>query len=513
MPRPAIHEHPYRDAILSELHARPLDLIEAETRVRRLVFTVSPRPGSMLDAIAAYRHFAARHGYPVEQEDTRRFSFGIDGRQVSWEFHTEFITVTWRACLHDGENWPPGIGLETLSEEQLVGAMRADVLDEENLPQRVFPSFRENSLCFVSVEYQKAQLATDFVPDRDKFVRFELSAGNLSPLRRSIMLRRILEIETYRNMVLLALPLARETAPSLRSAEAELTRLVEGLSELATLEEVKDRLYALHALFVRAGQISEKIDYRFSAARAYGGILRHRLEKIREQALGQGLSVSSFVENRVEPALATCAAMEKRLANLSEKLARAIDILDVRIGLDIQIQNTAVLETIAETAKSQFKLQHAIDDGREDRGHPPQAENHDRGDEIDPWRHGLHDVQDRTQPGLDLGPARGEDAERHGDDHRDQHGDGHQAHGLHGFPPEVHHEAEPQREQRNQPHAIAEQQPSARCHGKDDDIGRRIEQRRLQADDGPVHHLRDCVEEGVEIPVQPVDAGGEPGAR
>lgn len=53
--------------------------------------------------------------------------------------------------------------------------------------------------------------------------------------------------------------------------------------------------------------------------------------------------------------------MEKRLANLSVNLARAIDILDVRIGLDIQFQNTSVLETIAETAKSQFKLQRTVE--------------------------------------------------------------------------------------------------------------------------------------------------------
>lgn len=220
----------------------------------------------MREAIASYRRFASSQGHSVEDDGARRFSFEAAARQVTWEFHTEFITVTWRAGLDDVESWPAGIGLEALSDLRLVGAMRVDVLDEETLPERVFSGFRENSLCLVSVEYEKAQLATDFVPDADKFVRFELSARKLSQLRRSIMLRRILEIETYRNMVLLALPLARESGSALRSTETELTQLVEGLSELATLEEVKERLYALHALFVRAGQISERIDYRFSAS-------------------------------------------------------------------------------------------------------------------------------------------------------------------------------------------------------------------------------------------------------
>lgn len=353
-------EHPYRKSVLAELHARPIDLADAAIRVRRLVLTVSPKPGSMREAIDAYQRFATENGYPFE-DGARRFAFESATRRVTWEFHTEFITVTWRSDLADLDNWPDDIGLEVLREERLVGAMRVDIVDEAELPERVFPGFSENSLCLVSVEYDKAQLATDFVPDQDKFIRFEFAARNLSPLRRAIMLRRILEIETYRAMALLALPLAREMAPALRAAEAELTLLVDGLSELTGIEEVKSRLYALHALFVRTGQISEKLDYRFAASRAYGAILQRRLEKLRERALEQGSSLASFVGNRVEPALATCGAMDKRLAVLSEKLARAIDMLDVRIGLDIQIQNQAVLETIAETARSQFRLQHTVE--------------------------------------------------------------------------------------------------------------------------------------------------------
>lgn len=361
MPHPPLAEHPFRGSVLAELHARPIDLVDAAVRVRRLVLTVSPRPGSMRDAIDAYRQFAAKNGYPHEPEGARRFAFETATRRVTWEFHTEFITVTWQSGLADTDNWPGDIGLEMLGEEQLVGAMRVDVVEEAELPERVFPGFSANSLCLVTIEYDKAQLATDFVPDADKFIRFEFAARNLSPLRRAILLRRILEIETYRTMALLALPLARQTAPALRAAEAELTSLVEDLSDLASIDEVRDRLYALHALFVRTGQISEKLDYRFAAARAYGAILQRRLEKLRERTLGQGSSLASFVENRVEPALATCDAMDKRLAVLSEKLARAIDMLDVRIGLDIQIQNKAVLETIAETAKSQFRLQHTVE--------------------------------------------------------------------------------------------------------------------------------------------------------
>lgn len=354
-------EHPYRDAVLAELHARPVELVALNRRVRRLVLAVPTRSGAMRAAIARFQDFAAAHGHAVTDEAGRQFQFETDQRRVSWEFHTEFITITWYSALTDAENLPDDIGLEALEEAELVGAMRIDMIDEPELPERVFPSFNPTSLCLVAVEFGNAQVAADFVPDGDKFIRFEFAAAKLSPLRRAITLRRILEIETYRTMALLALPLARQTGPTLRAVEMELTEVVEDLSGLDTIDAVQDRLKKLHDLSVRSGQISEQLNYRFAASYAYGAILKRRLEKLRETTMGQGSSLSSFIGNRVEPALATFEAMDKRLSVLSKKLERAIELLNVRISLDMQIQNKAVLDTIAETAKSQFRLQHAVE--------------------------------------------------------------------------------------------------------------------------------------------------------
>jgi uncharacterized membrane-anchored protein len=356
-----IADHPYREAVLAELHARPVELVAANMRVRRLVLTVPNRSGGMRKAMEEFRQFAADNGHAVKDDGSRQYQFTTPERVVSWEFHTEFITITWYSPLTDAENWPQDIGLDALGEAELVGGMRVDLMDEPELPERVLPSFSPTSLCLVAVEYGSAQLATDFVPDGDKFIRFEFAAGKLSPLRRAITLRRILEIETYRNMALLALPLARQTGPDLRAVEMGLTDVMTDLSAVETTDAVQDRLKSLHALAVRSGQISEQLNYRFAAAYAYGAILRNRLEKLRETTLGQGSSLSSFIGNRVEPALATCEAMDKRLAVLLEKLERAVELLNVRISLDMQIQNKSVLETIAKTARSQFRLQHTVE--------------------------------------------------------------------------------------------------------------------------------------------------------
>lgn len=356
-----IAEHPSRDAVLAELHARPVELVELNRRVRRLVLVVPARSGAMQAALSQFAAFASTKGLTIEDDGARQYQFTTPERVVTWEFHTEFITITWSSSFADTQNWPDDIGIDAVPDAQLIGAMRIDMMDEPTLPQRVLSAFSPTSLCLVSVEHGNAQVATDFVPDSSKFIRFEFAAGKLSPLRRAITLRRILELETYRTMALLALPLARQTNPTLRAVEIEMTDLMIDLSGVQTTEAVKERLTKLHDLSVRSGQISEQLTYRFAASYAYGAILRRRLEKLREETLGQGSSLSSFIGNRVEPALATCEAVDKRLATLSQKLERAIELLNVRISLDMQIQNRSVLEAIAETARSQFRLQHTVE--------------------------------------------------------------------------------------------------------------------------------------------------------
>ena len=53
--------------------------------------------------------------------------------------------------------------------------------------------------------------------------------------------------------------------------------------------------------------------------------------------------------------------MEKRLDVLFAKIERAVELLNVRIGLDVQIQNKEVLQTIAKTGRSQFLLQRTVE--------------------------------------------------------------------------------------------------------------------------------------------------------
>jgi len=77
------------------------------------------------------------------------------------------------------------------------------VIDESRIAE-----LRLTSLSVSNIEGGRGQIATDLVPDKDGFTRIEFAAGNISEVRRAVVVRRLLEIETYRVFALLGLPLA-----------------------------------------------------------------------------------------------------------------------------------------------------------------------------------------------------------------------------------------------------------------------------------------------------------------
>lgn len=271
------------------------------------------------------------------------------------------MTLTWASPPDDDESWPDGIGLEVFASESLIAAARVDVIEGSSVPDNILAGFQRASLCASGIDDGRGTVATDFVADADGFTRFEFAAGDIAALQRAIIVRRLLEIETYRTLALLGLPLARSVSPDLRGAETRLGGLVEGMVQATTTDQAQAALAALHALSVQAGEMVERTSYRFAASHAYGEVLRARLTALREHPVPGATSLERYLGNRIDPALATCRAVEKRQAALADKMERATELLNTRISLDIQTQNKAVLSTIADTARSQFRLQKTVE--------------------------------------------------------------------------------------------------------------------------------------------------------
>jgi uncharacterized membrane-anchored protein len=354
-------DHPHRDMVLDEIHARPIVLVPSLSRIRRLVYLPNGGPQGVASIQGAFRHHCLAIGRDAPAVDARFHSLSTERGAITWEFHTEFITVTWHSPLMDTEDENLPFGLSLLESVPLLAATRIDLIPDSKISSELLSTFRPASLCLVNLEDEKGQVATDFARGPLGYTRFEFASGSISELRRSVITRQLLDIETYRSVALLGLPLARSISPRLRGLEERLGAVVPKLGTATSPQLVNGLLEALHSLSVDSGQIAEELDFRFAASRAYGTLLGERLAGLQETPTNRGLSIASFIDNRVNPALATFSALEKRLGTLAMKIERTISLLNARIGLDIQTQNNSVLETIAKTARSQLQLQRTVE--------------------------------------------------------------------------------------------------------------------------------------------------------
>lgn len=353
------HEHQYRRLLDAETHARPVLPMTPPVRIRRLAF-MSANDGADLRALHTQMGIVAGVT-PDGPTWARQLAFEHGGRQVTWELHNEFATMTWSGAADDWDAKPEGIGLELHEDLLLVFATRIDVMPSDTVSEAALSGFDPLSLCYSSIFDGGAEAATDFHLDKDGFTRFEVAAGRSGALRIGVIVRRLLEIETYRTMALIGLPLAREMGGRVASYEAQLAGIMQRVGEGDSAEDHEQSLAALHKLSVEIGRTVEETSFRFAATQAYGEVLAERLLRLREKAIGEFTTIERFLNNRAQPALATCKAMEKRLVALTQKVQRSIELLDARITLSIQTQNRSVLDAISQTGRSQFRLQLTVE--------------------------------------------------------------------------------------------------------------------------------------------------------
>ena len=352
-------EHANRWLIHAETHARPVPPIAGPATIRRVAFMSADRGKDLARLQRQMAELGKLGG--VDPGAVRQLEFERDGRSVVWEMHNEFATLTWKSALEDGESWPKGIGLELHADVALVSATRVDVLDDDSIDGGRLARMAENSLCHSTIYVGQARIATDFVADADRFVSFVVAARSCGAQRRGVIVRRLLEIETYRCFALLGLPVARQVGGRVQGYEQRLAAIMAEMGEGSTPEAHQTSLGALHRLSVEVGQTVEETSFRFAATQAYGQIIAERLARLGEAPIGESTTIQRYLDNRVQPALATCRAMEKRLTDLGTKVQRSIELLDATITVSIQTQNQVVLDTILRTAQSQYRLQETVE--------------------------------------------------------------------------------------------------------------------------------------------------------
>jgi len=374
-------QHPMRHELAAEVHARPPAAARAPAAISCLALT-DTSPAATLAALQA---LAAGAGQTLAIESgAPHVVLELPHLRVKWERHGEFISLVFvtedaalgYAHIAGGTTFPSA--LERLPRDwlaQLPGRVMAatDIalvpFGETEPDTRAIARWLDPDLLAGShVLDEAAWVFSDFaVKDggRTRWIVLDVRMGAAQSAR---LVQRLIEIEIYRMMALLAFPLARAAFPQLNRVELELERLTSATAalhaEIGTPGAQSEERRMLDELSRLAAEVERSVAataFRFSAAGAYWDIVRSRIAEFREQRLGDLRTLGGFLKRRMEPAMNSCAAAARRHDELSARIGRASALLRTRVDIAREEQNQRVLAAMERRGLQQLRLQQTVE--------------------------------------------------------------------------------------------------------------------------------------------------------
>jgi uncharacterized membrane-anchored protein len=359
--------HPLREALHHEVHARPYERMNAPLLLSHIAMVGNAGSAEREHLTKLLRD----RQLPVPAEDASHISADIGGLRLRWEKHGEFHTCTfWKQLSETPEGFAP-LPIDDvpadwrggLPGEWLVGLhvlVMPAITPRDELPPLVRQMLDEDSLVGARVMDGSAEVYTDFRLYGDGFARWVVVAGDMTPRRLGRLVQRLQEIETYRMMALLGLPVAREVGAALVGAERDLADVAERI-RTANPDDEQELLRQLTQLAARVEGLYARTHARFSASAAYFELVQRRIDELREDRLHNLQTVREFMDRRLLPAMQTCAWAGRRQQALSERISRVSNLLRTRVEIEQQQSSRALLDAMNRRQKAQLMLQSAVE--------------------------------------------------------------------------------------------------------------------------------------------------------
>lgn len=380
-------DHPQRYALHNEIHARPPIALWSNERIISQAF--------ILDSISRRQHTTwidkASAGFPVHQgtahnQSIRVLELAPEPTRIllKWEMHGEFVAITLFAQQASAESFASradvlaragqlmekaaGQSLNDLTGQRITAL---DIMLEDAPPYpdayEVAKRFRGNTVVGSMItSNQNAQLWTDLMLDDAGFVQMIVRGKDMGSRQAGRAIQRLIDVETYRMMALLALPNAKALAGPLRAAETELAKVSEKIAsaQKTTAIDLSIDAQLLGDVSALAAQVEGWISangLRFTAAEAYHELVKRSLAEMHETTIPGVQMLNTFMDRRFEPAMRTCRWTVRRLSDLSDRISRTTHILKTRIEFVNESQQQALLASMDRRAKLQLRLQQTVE--------------------------------------------------------------------------------------------------------------------------------------------------------
>jgi len=364
-----LEEHPLRQRLNNEFHARPPLPVVGPALVSHLVFkhgeSTTEQERENLTRLCQQQVCNS-----IDSSDTHLLVDAGSFRML-WELHTEFSSYTFFRPLNAGEPLHPDTTafdavlpewLAAIPGKLMVAAhveMRsANEMKPESVLAAIAPGGRQ--MVAAQVAGGAAWVFTDFKIDNG-FSRFLVLDVALTQRQAGRTIQRLVEIETYRMMALLGLPVAKEVGRWIHTAETGLAELMDHIGHARSPDDERNVLASLSKLAAEVEHSVARTTFRFGASSAYQGLVGQRIEELRETRIPGLPTIGEFMHRRLLPAMNTCAAMSRRQEELSGRVARNSQLLRTRVDIELERQNQEVLSQMNRRARLQLRLQETVE--------------------------------------------------------------------------------------------------------------------------------------------------------
>ena len=366
-----LREHPLRDELDQEFHARPFERLETPCLVSHLALLSGAGAEAVERDHAHVARLCVHYGVAPPAPGAVHLSVDCGLFRLKWERHSEFSAYTFIRSVVAGEGWfaappielPPCDWRAGLAGELLVAAHLA-LWPESDPPmttRRLRALFGASGLNGCLAADGAAMVWSDFCVHSDGFTRILVLDRSLRPTQAGRLVQRLLNIETYRLMAMLAFPLARQVSGELTRVGGRLADLTGCMNQNAGLEQDHALLAELSSLAADMERVVASTAYRFGASRAYYDLVERRIVELREQRVSGVQTLQEFIDRRLAPAMRTVRSVGERQDSLSARIARAANLLRTRVDVALEQQNRDLLCSMDRRADLQLRLQETVE--------------------------------------------------------------------------------------------------------------------------------------------------------
>lgn len=347
--------HPQRLTLHNELHARPSLYFDEPAHVFHLAFLANDGQCDTLLSRCCPG--------PVDPDAAQGIT-RLEGHALKWERHAEFLTLTLVVPSSSQEpDWsqPPKTLMDRVEPfmQHVINAVQIVVRNDASFSGDL-SAYGFKDPCGSCIGGGDATVWSDFRLSEDGTNRFLFVNKRLNAYRQGRMIRRLLEIETYRMMASLSLTTAKTLSAQLNVFDKTLVNLSERNAGPDT-DNAKALLTDIASLSAQVVSSTAKTRHRFSATQAYAQLVFERLGELRETHVGDCQRLGIFIERRFKPTVRYCDVTEQRLEQLAKSVANLGDLLQARVQVEMEEQNSEILSSLNARADTQIKIQRAVE--------------------------------------------------------------------------------------------------------------------------------------------------------